>query len=181
MQGNHWIVCSVSELSIYMNDAKKNENCNNATKALIQKCFDVEKHVHVWMQSSSLRDWHALRDPLESINTKTETHRLQIFHPVWNHSSNVQHDKQPEHAAFLMSVMGSLYWSVGFIKTQCVSRLSASRIIFDMTDVTEVSYSSETLCLWFIIPRIKGLGLILALLGTLQQKIDIVWSTLGTI
>lgn len=53
-----------------------------ATKTLIQNCFEVEKRVCVWMQSSSLRDWHALRDALESINTETETHRLQIFHPA---------------------------------------------------------------------------------------------------
>lgn len=75
--------------------------------------------VCVWMQSSSLRDWHALRDALESINTETETHRLQIFHPaarrrVWNHSSNIQHDKQPE----TRSLLNECDWSVGFIKTQ---------------------------------------------------------------
>lgn len=54
----------------------------------------------VWMQSSSLRDWPTLRDAVESINSKTETHRLQIFHLVWNHRSNIQHDRRQETCVF---------------------------------------------------------------------------------
>ncbi len=72
-----------------------------------------------------------------------------------------------KHAAFLMSVIdlwASLWPSVSLERPD-FSRLSASRILLDMTDVTEVSYSSETLRLWFIILQIKGVSLVLALLG----------------
>ncbi len=131
-----------------------------AAKTLIQTCFEVEKRVCVFVcvcvcvcvcvfGCSPVDERLAHFKRRSGINKHTDSRYLiqlladesEITAQTFNMTNSCKH------AAFLVSVIdlcASLRPSVRLERPD-FSRLSASRILLDMTDVTEVSYSSETL------------------------------------